>query len=210
MEPTCDPLAPRSLDLSVERAELVLHLLIDDGLEPSLSHRADGAGDAHLRRPLHARTLAGVCELELRDHVHHRADSLALDVHGGELGLALLGLLHVDLHLEAAEAERDLHVRSPPLLIVDVEALDAGHRRGHRRGIVQDLPDGLPRSVEDALALDDHASTTCTRAPACSGCQSISPTRRDGFELSHTIPSPCPRTTPRSPPQPPSLPPPPP
>src|SRR5260370_34473775 len=187
MEPTYGPLAPRSLNLSVERAEHVLHLLIDDRLEHALPHRADPAGDAHLRRPLHARALAGVRELELRDHVHHRADSLTLDVHRRELGLALLGLLHVDLHLEAAEAERDLHVRGPALLIVDVEALDTGHRRGHRRRIVQDLPDRLPRRVEDALALDDHASTTCTRAPACSGCESISHTRRYGFELSHTI-----------------------
>ena len=55
----------------------------------------------------------------------------------GELGRALLGLVHVDLHLQAAEPERDLHVRRPALLVVHVEALDAGHRLRHRRRVVQ-------------------------------------------------------------------------
>jgi hypothetical protein len=53
---------------------------------------------------------------------------VALDRELREVRLALLDLLHVDLHLQAAEAERDLHVRRPVPVVVDVEALDAGHR----------------------------------------------------------------------------------
>src|SRR5712691_10967239 len=171
----------RVLDLLIERTEHVLHLLVHDWLEHALAHRADGACDLHLGRPQHLRARAGVAELELRDHVHHRPDTLALDVHRGVLEVALLGLVHVDLHLQAAEAERDLHVRRPAPLVVHVEALDAGHRRRHRRGVVQHLPDRRARRVERALSLDDHASTTCTRSRVLSGCSSISQTRWYGL-----------------------------
>ena len=82
----------------------------------------------------------GVGERERRLHVHDRADAVALDRELRELRLALLDLLHVDLHLQAAEAERDLHVRRPAPVVVDVEALDAGHRLRHRRRVVQHLP----------------------------------------------------------------------
>ena len=105
-------------------------------------------------------------------------------MHRRELGLALLGLLHVDLHLQAAEAERDLHVRGPALVVVDVEALDAGHRLRHRGRIVQHLPHGRARRVEHALALDVHASDHLDDARAARGCSSISQTRWYGFQLS--------------------------
>src|SRR5713101_4937051 len=83
----------RVLHLLVERAEDVLHLLIDDRLEDALPHRADRPRDPHLGRPVHVRARGRVAELELRDHVHHRADALALDLHRGELERTLLGLL---------------------------------------------------------------------------------------------------------------------
>src|SRR5258708_2071813 len=84
-----------------------LHLLVHDRLQDALPHRPHGACDLHVRSPFHLRAAAlSVAELERRLHVHHRAHALALDVHRGELELALLGRLHVDLHLQAAEAER--------------------------------------------------------------------------------------------------------
>src|SRR6185503_7194736 len=75
--------------------------------------------DLHVGAPGHRRAArAGVGERERRLHVHHRADAVALDRELCELRLALLDLLHVDLHLQAAEAERDLHVRGPVPVVV--------------------------------------------------------------------------------------------
>src|SRR5262249_1453318 len=117
-----------------------------------------------------------------------------LHLEQGMLGLALLELLHVDLHAQPTEAERDLHVRRPVGVVVHVEALDAGHRLRHRRWIVQDLPDRRARRGERALALEVHASTTPTCERVLSGCWSISQTRLYGFQLSTTIALPLPRS----------------
>jgi len=102
-------------------------------------------------------------DAEIRKRQQDRADAQALDVHRSELQVALLRLLHVDLHLQAAEPERDLHVRRPAPLVVHVEALDARHRLRHRGGIVQHLPHGLARRREVPFALDVHALATSTR-----------------------------------------------
>ena len=143
--------------------EDVLHLLVHDRLQDALAHRADRPEDLHLGAPRHRRAAAvRVGERERRLHVHDRADAVALDRELRELRLALLDLLHVDLHLQAAEAERDLHVRRPVPVVVDVEALDAGHRLRHRRRVVQHLPDRRARRVEVALAGDVHAFASCS------------------------------------------------
>jgi hypothetical protein len=153
----------RLLHLAVQRREDVLHLLVHDRLEDALAHRADRPEDLDLGAPLHRRGAAGrVGERERRLHVHDRADAVALDRELRELRLALLELLHVDLHLHAAEAERDLHVRRPVPVVVDVEALDARHRLRHRLGIVQHLPDRGPRRGEGALAGDIHEPVSCS------------------------------------------------
>src|SRR5438067_8599221 len=99
-------------------------------------------------------------------------------------------LFRSHLHLEAAEPERDLHVRGPAPLVVDVEALDARHRLRHRRRVVQDLPHGRPRRRERALALEVHVRPTLTSSRVRSGCWSSSQTRRYGLWLSQTIASP--------------------
>src|SRR3954465_15022146 len=99
----------RVLDFALERSEDVRDLLVDDRLDHALPHRADRPRDLHVGRPLHLGAGALVAQVELRDHVHHRPDALTLDLHRSVLELSLLGLLHVDLHLQAAEAERDLH-----------------------------------------------------------------------------------------------------
>ena len=153
----------RGLHLRVERRENVLHLLVHDRLQDALAHRADRPEDLHLGAPRHRRAAAvRVGERERRLHVHHRADAVALDRELRELRLALLDLLHVDLHLHAAEAERDLHVRRPVPVVVDVEALDAGHRLRHRLRVVQHLPDRRARRLEGALAGDVHALASCS------------------------------------------------
>src|SRR5437868_13051586 len=43
----------RGLHLLIERAEHVLHLLVDDRLQDALAHRADRNRDLHVRRPPH-------------------------------------------------------------------------------------------------------------------------------------------------------------
>jgi hypothetical protein len=48
--------------------------------------------------------------VELRLHVHDRADAVALRVQLRELRRALLDLVEVDRHPQPAEAERDLHL----------------------------------------------------------------------------------------------------
>ena len=184
------PSVPAATALCTSRSSAfkhVLDLLVDDRLEHALPHRADRAGELDVRRPVHRRAaLGGVAELERRDHAQHRADALALDVQLRELGLALVGLLHVDLHLQAAEPERDLDVGGPAQRVVHVEALDAGHRLRHRGWIVQHAPHRRARCSEDAVAGDVHASTTDTRPPADAGLVSSSHTRWYGFALSHT------------------------
>src|SRR5205814_1176542 len=82
------------------------------------------------------------------------------------LELAFVDLLHVDLHLQAAEAERDLDVRGPAPFVVHLEALDTGHRRRHRRRVVHHLPDRRARRIERALALHVHRSATSTMSPS--------------------------------------------
>src|SRR4029079_9168211 len=70
---------------------------------------------------------------------------------------------------------------------VYVEALDPRHRLRHRRGIVEDVPDSLPRRGERALTGDVHASTVVTVPRVRSGCSSISQTVWYGWALSTTI-----------------------
>src|SRR5262249_11565267 len=132
--------------------------------------------------------------LERGVHVQHRADALALDLQGRELELPLLDLVHVDLHLQATEAEWDLDVRRPAPVVVDVERLDARHRLRERGRVVQDVPDRAARRLERALARDIHVPTPVTRAPASAGLFSISHTRWYGFALSHTLAPPRPRS----------------
>src|SRR5579884_2380835 len=183
----------RRLHLRVERREHVRYLLVHDRLQHALSHRADRTGDAHLGRPVHRAAALSVAQPKRRLHVQHRADAASADLQLRELGLALLDLVHVDLHLQPAEAEWDLHVRGPAAVVVYVEALHSGHRLRHRRGVVEHAPDVRPRRREGALAGDVHASVTCTRPPAPCGSLSISQTRWYGLALSQTIAPPLSR-----------------
>src|SRR5207248_10084766 len=144
----------------------------------------------HVGLPVHLRaaSAAVLAEGERGRHVQHRADALALDREAGELRLALLDLLHVQRHSERAEPERDLHVGAPVLLVLNVEALDAGDRRRHRGRVVQHLPDDLAGRGERPLARDLHAAgSTVTRARDDSGSESSSQTRWYGLQLSYTI-----------------------
>ena len=173
------------LHLRVERGEDVLHLLVHDRLQDALAHRADRPEDLHLGAPRHrGAALGGVGERERRLHVHHRADAVALDRELRELRLALLDLLHVDLHLQAAEAERDLHVRRPAPVVVDVEALDARHRLRHRRGVVQHLPDGRRaarrRSRSPETFTPAPPAAAARRAGTGCGCRSRPARSRPG------------------------------
>jgi hypothetical protein len=84
--------------------------------------------------------------VELRLHVHDRADALPFRVQLGELRRALLDLVEVDRHPQPTEPERDLHLRLPVALVLDLEALDARHQLRHLRRIVEDLPDDVSRS----------------------------------------------------------------
>src|SRR6476619_3067716 len=165
----------------------MLHLLVDDRLEHALAHRADGAGDADVGLPVHLRRASLVAEVEGGGHAQDRADAVALDREARELGLALLSLLHVHRHAERAESERDLHVGAPAALVLDVEALDARHRRGHRGRVVEDVPDGGARRLEGALAGDPQRDSTATRLRLSSGSESSSQTRWYGLQLSYTI-----------------------
>ena len=120
----------------------------------------------------------------MRLHVHDRADAVALRVQRRELRLALLDLLEVDRHAQAAEPERDLHLRRPVPVVLDLEALDARHQLRHLRGVVQHLPDDVARRGQLLRPLDLHAATTATLARVASGSCSIDQTRWYGLQLS--------------------------
>src|SRR5262249_7075873 len=171
----------------------MLDLLVDDRLEHARTHRDGLPCDPDLGLPPHHRAAGRlVAQVEARQHVHERAHTLALELHRGGLELALVRLLHVDLQLETAERERHVDSRRPPVRVVDVEALDTGHRLRHRLRVVEHLPHDRARSRERPLALDVHA--TCTSARERSGCSISSQTRLYGFQLSCTIASPLPRS----------------
>ncbi len=173
---TCDAL--------LERFEHLRDLLVHDRLQDALAHRADRAGDLDVGLPRHRRPLARLREGERRGHVHERADALALRPHGRELRLALLELLEVHRHLEAAEAERHLDLRGPVLLVGDLERLDAGHELRHLGRLVDDAPNGLAGGRELLRPGDDHFDATDTFARVASGSWSIDHTLCAGLQLS--------------------------
>ena len=82
-----------------------------------------------------------------------------------------------EVYAQAAEAERDLHVRAPVPVVLDVERLDPWHRLRHPRRIVEDLPDGGERSIEHALTGDLHRLSTVTSLRVSPGLCSSSHTR---------------------------------
>ena len=98
-----------------------------------------------------------------------------------ELGLALLRLLEVDLHAQAAQAERDDDPRGPVRVVVDVEALDARHQLRHALRVVEHLPHHRPRRRERARPVDLHRCSTDTPARDASGSRSRSHTRFGGL-----------------------------
>src|SRR5262249_46814307 len=114
-----------------------------------------------------------------------------LRAQAGELELARLGLREVDRHREAAEPERDLHLRLPVLWILDLERLDAGHQLGHLLGVVQDLPDDLAAGPDRPLPVDLHAGATSTPARLAPGSRRSSKTRWGGLHESETIGAPA-------------------
>src|SRR5262249_38650108 len=118
----------------------------------------------------------------------------ALRVEARELGRSLLGLLEVDRHRERAEPERDLHVRDPVAVVLDVERLDAGHQLRHLRRVVEAVPHNCPRYREVALALDLHASTTSSPWRLADGSSIRSNTRNGGLHESVTIGAPSGRS----------------
>ena len=130
----------------------------------------------HLGLPLHARAAVGLAEIERGVHVQHRADAVPLGVQLGEVRLALLHLFEVDRHAQTAEAERDLHVRPPMPLVLDVEGLDARHRLRHLRRVVQNLPDRVRRRLELLFPGDLHRLSTLTSLRVSSGFWSKSHT----------------------------------
>src|SRR3954467_8420049 len=152
----------RLLHLLVERTENLRDLLVDDRLEHTLPHRSDGTEDVDVRFPVHFRPAVRLAQAERGVPVHARPAALPLRVPLGDLGLAPLHLLEVDRHAQAAEPERDLDVRTPVPVVLDVERLDTRHRLGHLRRIVQDAPDRRPRRVELSLAGDLHRLSTLT------------------------------------------------
>ena len=113
-------------------------------------------------------------------------DARPLRAHRRELGLALLEPLEVHRHVEAAEAERDLDLGRPVLLVVHLEALHAGHELRHLGGIVDDCPDrrrAAPRAPSSrrrslrlhrdvrARRLRDPGASTRPYAAGCSSCR---------------------------------------
>src|SRR5437870_11804492 len=107
--------------------------------------------------------------MERRVHVHDRAHAVSLGVQLCELELTLLGLLEVNAHLQSARPERDLEIRAPVPVVLDVERLDARHRLREPLRIVQDLPHRLPWRAELPLSFDLHVDTTSTPARDASG-----------------------------------------
>ena len=167
------PPAPRSSSAASD----VPDLLVDDRLQDALAHRADRAGDLHVRLPRHRGRLPLAGERERRRHVHQRADALPLRVERGELERPLLELRERDRHLQPAEPERHLDLRAPVRVVRDLEALHAGHRLRHLRRVVDHAPDDLARRVELLRPLELHFDVTSTFSRDRSGSRSISQTR---------------------------------
>src|SRR5262249_42889848 len=133
-------------------------------------------------------------EREPRRHVHDRPHAVALRVQRRELRGALLELLEVDRHLQAAEPEGNLHLGPPVLVVLDLEALDTRHQLRHLGRVVDHVPDRLPRRVELLRATDIHLEITSTLARVESGSWSISHTRWYGLQESYTIGRPAGRS----------------
>src|SRR5262249_32088603 len=95
--------------------------------------------------------------VELGDHVHHRADPLALGTELCVLERPFLDLLELELQLQAAHAERHLHGRAPVIRILHLEALDPWEELRHPRRVLQHRPDERRRCVELLGPLDLHA-----------------------------------------------------
>ena len=79
------------------------------------------------------------------------------------------------------------YVRTPVVLVLDVEALDARHHRRHRGRVVEHAPDRFARRGERPLALDLHRASTLTRSRLRLRVESSSQTRWYGLQLSWTI-----------------------
>src|SRR5262249_11423440 len=137
---------------------------------------------------------AVLVEREPRRHVHDRAHAVPLRVHRRELGCALLELLEVDRHLQPAEAERDLHLRLPVLVVLDLEALHARHQLRHLRGVVDHVPDGPRRRLPLLRAADFPLAFPSTWARVAPGSRSISQPRWYGLRESYTIARPAGRS----------------
>ncbi len=163
--------------LRLQRGQDVPDLLVDDRLEHPLAHRADRAGDLHVRHPVHRGVVALARERERGVHVHHRADARALRLQLGVLERALGRLLERDRHLQPAEPERHLHLGGPVVRVLDLEALHARHQPDHLGGVVDHAPDHLARGVELLRPVHVHLEVTFTFARVLSGSRSISQTR---------------------------------
>ena len=95
-------------------------------------------------------------QVELGLHRDDRADALALRRELGVLDRALLELLELEVQLQAAHAERDLHGRLPVPVVLNLEALDAREQLRHLGRVLQDVPDELGRRVELLESFDFH------------------------------------------------------
>src|SRR5207302_632391 len=159
-----------------------------DRLEDTLAHAADRAGDVDVRDPFHARPLAVGREVELGVHADDGADPLAAGVELRVLDRALFGLPEVELQLQAAHAERHLHVRRPVPVVLHLETFDPRKQLREPGRVHQDIPDDLHRRVELLDSFDLHVLTTSTRALLSSGFVINRHTRWAELWLSETTP----------------------
>src|SRR5206468_11326626 len=95
---------------------------------------------------------------------------------------------------QPAHAERNLHGGRPVLVVLNVEAFDAGEELRHPRRVVQHLPDELLRGVELLRPFNLHDELTSTVERLDSGDESSRQTRSAGLWLSVTIAPPAERS----------------
>ena len=167
--------------LRLERREHVPDLLVDDRLQHALAHRADRPGDLDVGRPLH-RACASPSPLERERRLScssSRRRPCPCRASRRTRARAPRASRSRSSSCSPPSPSGTFTFALPVRVVVDLEALDAGHQRRHLAGVVDDRSRRRSRDASKLLrSLDLHLRTPPRRRPAS--------TARDRCSISQT------------------------